>query len=85
MTTIIRKPKFMRNDECMKIFIDVAYEYSKLLDDPKCTIEDQVRILKKIGQCINNAAKAGGFFRTKDFLNWIKNNKDKYLEGKLAL
>ena len=70
---IIRKPKFMRSDEGMKAYIKVAETISRELSKTD-SIEEQYYLLKKIGECINSAAEAGGFFRTEDFIKWMNYN-----------
>ena len=70
-TPIIRKPKFMRSDIAMKAYIDTADAIGKTLADPSLTQEQQYELLKKIGECINKAAKAGGFLSTEDFIKWM--------------
>lgn len=72
-TIIFRKPKFMRNESVMQTYIDVANAISKTIDDPKLELDQRYVLSKKMGECLNKAAKAGGFFRTKDFINWLDN------------
>lgn len=73
---IIRKPKFMRSDGIMKLYIDVAEAISKEACRPDLTPEQQFELLKKVGECLNKAAKAGGTFSTrndiKHFCEWLK-------------
>lgn len=71
-TIIIRKPKFMRNDIGMKTYIDVAETISKEACRPELSPEQRYDLLKKVGECLNEAVKAGGFLRTKDFLKWME-------------
>lgn len=70
-TIIIRKPKFMRNDDVMKTYINVAKSIAKCMDETECTSDQKYEMLKEVGECINKAAKAGGFLSTKDFNKWI--------------
>ena len=74
-TIIFRKPKFMRSDIAMKAFIDVAECISKTMCKSELTLDEQYEMLKTIGECINEAAKAGGFFSTKDFIKWMEIQK----------
>ena len=72
---IFRKPKFMRSDYAMATYMKVACTISEELLKTD-SIDEGYELLKKIGVCINKAAKSGGFFRTEDFLKWCKlNNK----------
>lgn len=71
---IFRKPKFMRSDEVMATYIKVAYTISKELLKTD-SVDERYELLKKIGECINKAAKAGGFLNTKDFIKWCKLSK----------
>ena len=75
-TLIIRKPKFMRSDYCMKIYLDVAETIGKEACKPELSPGQRYYLLKKVGECLYKAAKAGGFFRTKDFLAWVDKNKN---------
>ena len=68
---IIRKPKFMRSDGIMKLYIDVAEAISKEACRPDLTLEQQFELLKKVGECLNKAAKAGGFRSVGDMCKWI--------------
>ena len=69
---IIRKPKFMRSDGIMKLYIDVAEAISKEACRPDLTLEQQFELLKKVGECLNKAAKAGGFRSVGDMCKWIE-------------
>ena len=69
---IIRKPKFMRSDDIMKLYIDVAEAISKEACRPDLTLEQQFELLKKVGECLNKAAKAGGFRSVGDMCKWIE-------------
>ena len=70
-TLIIRKPKFLRSDRAMKTYIDIAASISSCMCDPELTSDEQYELAKKCGECLNKAAKAGGFFSTKDFIKWV--------------
>lgn len=69
---IIRKPKFMRSEIGMKTYIDVAETIGKEACRPELNSEQRCDLLKKVGECINKASKAGGFLNTKDFLKWME-------------
>ena len=71
-TLIIRKPKFMRSDAAVKAYIDIAESISKTMCESEMTLDEQYEQFKKLGECLNKAAKAGGFFTTKDFLKWME-------------
>ena len=72
---IIRKPKFMRNDEGMKAYIRVAESISEEVGKAD-SIDEQYCLLKQMGECINEAARAGGFFSTEDFIKWMNLQKN---------
>lgn len=69
---IIRKPKFMRSDNLMKIYIDVAETISKEACRPELTTEQSYYFLKRAGECLNKAAKAGGFRNVGDMHRWME-------------
>lgn len=69
---IIRKPKFMRSDAAMVAYVRCANACGKSLDtQDNLTLDEKYELARKIGECINKAAKAGGFLRTKDFIKWM--------------
>lgn len=70
-TIIIRKPKFMRNDDAMKTYLSVAATITKEAARPEMTPDQQVSFLKKAGECLNKAAKAGGFRNVGDMHKWL--------------
>ena len=70
-TIIIRKPKFMRNDVGMKDYLNVAGILSKEANRSELTLDQQVTFLKEAGECLNKAAKAGGFFSVGDMHKWL--------------
>lgn len=72
MKPIIRKPKFMRSDDAMKTYIDVAETISKEACRPDLTPEQQYEFLRKVGECLNKAAKAGGFRSVGDMCKWME-------------
>lgn len=74
-TIIIRKPKFMRSDDVMKTYIDVAATISKEASDSKLTLDQQIALLKEAGKCLNKAAKAGGFRNVSDMHKWLMTHK----------
>lgn len=69
---IIRKPKFMRSDRAMKTYIEVAENISKEACRPELTPEESYELLKIVGECLNEAAKAGGFRNVGDMEKWMK-------------
>ena len=70
-TIIIRKPKFMRSDYVMKTYIDVAATITNEATRSEMTPDQQVSLLKKAGECLNKAAKAGGFRNVGDMHKWL--------------
>lgn len=72
---IIRKPKFMRNDKAMWLQLSIATSIMEVACKPDVTPEHQVDLLKKAGKCLNDAAKAGGFFNVSDMHKWLTTHK----------
>ena len=73
-TIIIRKPKFMRNDDGMKTYLNVAETISKEACRPELTTEQRFDLLRKVGECMDKAAKAGGFRNINDMGKWMARN-----------
>lgn len=73
-TFIIRKPKFMRNDEGMKAYLTIAETISKEMCNTD-SLDERYCLLKMTGECINEAAKAGGFLSTEGFIKWMNSKK----------
>jgi hypothetical protein len=71
-TIIIRKPKFMRSDRVMKTYIDVAETISTEACKPDLTPDQRYDLLRKVGECLNKAAKAGGFRNVSDMQKWME-------------
>lgn len=71
---IFRKPEFMRSDIAMRSYFRTA---EVILEEANKTtiIEERYYFLKKADECIDEAAKAGGFLSTKDFFKWFKNHR----------
>lgn len=70
-TLIIRKPKFMRDDRAMLMWVNIAELVTKEMDNPELTLDQKFDLLTKLGECFSNAAKVGGFLRRRDFINWM--------------
>lgn len=70
-TPIIRKPKFMRSDVGMKAYVDVAKCIADSYPKSGLSPEEEYEMWKQLAECIHKAAKAGGFFSTKDFLKCV--------------
>ena len=70
-TIIIRKPKFMRDDNAMRAYIKVYCAMVNSMDD-NASLEDTIDDLSESAKILNKAAKAGGFLSTKDFLRWVE-------------
>lgn len=68
---IIRKPNFMRDEASMTTWVMVAESISKEMNKPDLTLEMKDALLVRFGYCLSEAAKAGGFFSTKDFCRWM--------------
>lgn len=75
LNIIIRKPKFMRNEAVMIACMKCANSFGSVLTSQDVALDEQYETMKKIGECINEAAKAGGFFSTKDFIKWMEKRK----------
>ena len=73
---IIRKPKFMRSDIGMQAYLDVATTISKEAARPELTPEQQYHFLRRVGECLNKAAKAGGFRNVGDMYKWLESHKN---------
>ena len=72
---IIRKPKFMRSDITMKSYIDVAAVIGKEACRPELNTDQQYELLKKVGECLNKAAEAGGFRNVGEMHKWMELQK----------
>ena len=73
---IIRKPKFMRkSDYVMKTYLNVAAIIMDEACEPDVTSEQKVKLLIKAGDCLNKAAKAGGFLNVTDMHKWIETHQ----------
>lgn len=70
---IIRKPKFMRNDELMERFIEEAQDIQKKIKGLESPLDSQYGDLWDTWwSYIGAATKAGGFFNVDSFLEWAK-------------
>lgn len=74
---IIRKPSFMRSDMVMRQYLDIAEAIANIMCESELTSDEQYELSKRLGECINKAAKAGGFLNTKDFIKWMEEQKYK--------
>lgn len=72
---IIRKPKFMRSDDVMETYINIANTISKEACRPELTPDQRVYFLKRVGDCLKKAAKAGGFRNVSDMHKWMELHK----------
>ena len=69
-TFIIRKPKFMRNEEGFKAYVKCI----ETIDEALCNTrskEERDYLIRKIRYCTNKAVEAGGFFNAEDFIKWM--------------
>ena len=55
----------------MKIYIHVANASLSEACRPELTPEQQYKFLKRAGECVNKAAKAGGFRNASDMYKWL--------------
>ena len=70
-TIIIRKPKFLRDDNGMSTYLNIAKTISKEACRPELTTEQRIALMSQAGECINDAAKAGGFRNVSDMGKWM--------------
>jgi hypothetical protein len=64
----------MRSDAGMRAYITVANTIGEVLSETD-SVEEQYYLLIRMGECINSAAKAGGFFTTDDFIKWMSSQQ----------
>lgn len=67
---ILRKPKFMRNDEEMMHYLRMI-EALKEQGDESQTVEATIHLLEMLDELMGKAAKAGGFFTKKGLWRYI--------------
>ena len=67
---ILRKPKFMRNDEEMMHYLRMI-EALKEQGDESQTVEETIHLLEMLDELMGEAAKAGGFFTKKGLWRYI--------------
>lgn len=75
-TLIIRKPGFCRNDVAMRTYIETADALCKRISKANMTLVEKYEMLKRIDECWEKAAEAGGFFNTNDFLRWMDSQNE---------
>lgn len=73
---ILRKPKWMRDDQAMQNCMDVADSIACYVADAEIDQYERMEKMVKIGRCIKRAAKFGGFFSVRGFLNWLEVNRE---------
>ena len=73
---IFRKPKFMRNDELMQKYIDDAHDVLHNIELSNMITDEEYEMYTLIRVYLKKAAKAGGFFRMKDFFRWMESQDD---------
>ena len=71
---IIRKPKFLRNDNAMVAYLTVAKSQAMIAANLKKDAE-RLYWLEQSGIYIAKAAKAGGFFRVEDMCKYLDQQK----------
>ncbi len=67
---ILRKPKFMRNDEEMMHYLRMI-EALEEQGDKSQTVEENIRLLETLDELMGKAAKAGGFFTKKGLWRYM--------------
>lgn len=67
---ILRKPKFMRNDEEMMHYLRMI-EALKEQGDESQTVEETIHLLETLDELMGKAAKAGGFFTKKGLWRYM--------------
>ena len=70
-TLVMRKPKFCRNDVAMRTYIETADVLCMRISGANMPLVEKYEMLKRIDECWEKAAEAGGFFNTNDFLRWM--------------
>ena len=71
-TPIIRKPKFMRNEVIMKYYVTKINYINNTMRCIGLSPSIRKEMLTELDECINKAAKFGGFFNTKGFNRWME-------------
>lgn len=67
---ILRKPKFMRNDEEMMHYLRMI-EALEEQGDKSQTVEENIHLLETLDELMGKAAKAGGFFTKKGLWRYM--------------
>lgn len=67
---ILRKPKFMRNDEEMMHYLRMIEALEEQGDESR-TIEETIHLLETLDELMGKAAKAGGFFTKKGLWRYM--------------
>ena len=75
---ILRKPKWMRNDQAMRDMITLAYTIIEPLGITYKSVDEEMWIMAKAGECIKQAAKYGGFFTVEAFIKYMKAHPETY-------
>lgn len=74
---ILRKPKFMRNDRAMELYIKIMASYSSLaLREEPLPADQKCDLMMSLNDTIREASKAGGFFRVEDFVDYYNHRDD---------
>ena len=77
-TFILRKPKRMRNDQAMEDMITLAYTIIEPLGVTYKSVAEEMQIMAKAGECIEQAAKYGGFFTVEAFIKYMEAHPETY-------
>lgn len=67
---ILRKPKFMRNDEEMMHYLRMIEALEEQGGESR-TIEETIHLLETLDELMGKAAKAGGFFTKKGLWRYM--------------
>lgn len=67
---ILRKPKFMRNDEEMMHYLRMIGVLKEQGDESQ-TVEETIHLLETLDELMGKAAKAGGFFTKKGLWRYM--------------
>lgn len=73
MTTIIRKPKFMRNDRLMANYYDIGCTIMEQAEKTE-NVDEQLGYTIEAMQIFEKASKAGGFLNAGSMFKWLEKN-----------
>lgn len=76
---IIRKPKFLRDDELMQQYIETARKIQREINGGELMDSLYADLWGSWWYYINRAAKVGGFFNTDSFMKWAERENIKLM------